>query len=203
MEYTVSEYIEAKNNKYIEKKPIRIKSMDDYEKLSRILNNEKADVIIDKSMIKAFLDTDLEYIQNANLNFVLEIEDMSKLSIEDLESYQTKIKLNKIRIKEEMAEDSYEEYDDYSIEDYVELKKQVNYILSFTDESQSDLEKFLIIYKIIGESITYDEFMDECGNMNPSVWNDNQNLIRRLIRRNYGLCWLFKNSKTNLKMCRN
>jgi len=184
------------------KRTIRIKNIEDFNKLVTIANDEKVEVLIDESMIKILLDSDIEDIHSPNINLILEIEDMSKLPIEELKLYQSKIKINSVRIKEDIY-NSYNTYYDYSTEDYIEIREQVDHIISFTDETQSDLEKFLTIYKIIGESINYDYFIDENWNKIPSVWSDNQNLIRWTIRRNHSLCGLFKNITAGVEMCWN
>ena len=198
MKYTIDEYEEAKKNKTIKNIPVSIRSIEDYEKLLKIVNNENIEIIIDKKLAQELIKGNLEI--SLNFNVTLEIDDMIDLSNEELDELETKIKIDKVNIKSKIE---YREDDSYSIKDYRDLRRQIDYIVSFTDESQSELEKFLTIYKIIGESIVYDEFIDSYLNSKPSVWKDNQNLIRRFIRRSYCLCWLFQNFRASFKMCRN
>ena len=198
MKYTIDEYEEAKKNKTIKNIPVSIRSIEDYEKLLKIVNNENIEIIIDKKLAQELIKENLEI--SPNFNVTLEIEDMIDLSNEELDELETKIKIDKVNIKSKIE---CREDDSYSIKDYRDLRRQIDYIVSFTDESQSELEKFLTIYKIIGESIVYDEFIDSYLNSKPSVWKDNQNLIRRFIRRSYCLCWLFQNFRASFKMCRN
>ena len=71
--------------------------------------------------------------------------------------------------------------DEYSDDVYNELEQQAEYILSFIDDSQSDLEKFLTIYMILGSSIYYDKYLDERGDIRASNWDGNQNLEGALL----------------------
>ncbi len=71
--------------------------------------------------------------------------------------------------------------DEYSDQNYEDIEKQAEYLLSFTDDSQSNLEKFLTIYTMLGKSIYYDNYFDERGRKKPAKWPGNQNLEGALL----------------------
>ncbi len=68
--------------------------------------------------------------------------------------------------------------DTYSDEEYNELNNQAQNIIDIANNFQTDLEKLLTIYYILGKNIYYDYYWDEYGKLVPSNWDGNQSLVR-------------------------
>lgn len=105
----------------------------------------------------------------------LYISDMSVLSIEDLQKLSNEINISKIYISSEHEEEEefntmYNRYD-YTIEEYIDLKKAIDRILADVDLDAPDIEKFLQIYKKLGNSIVYDFDNDGEPNKRPEAHN--------------------------------
>ena len=73
--------------------------------------------------------------------------------------------------------------DEYSDETFNELEAQAENILKFIDESQTELQKFLSVYLMLGLSVFYDKYWDYNGEIRPAQWDGNQDLERSIIRR--------------------
>ena len=73
--------------------------------------------------------------------------------------------------------------DEYSDETFNELESQAENILKFIDESQTELQKFLSVYLMLGLSVFYDKYWDYNGKIRPAQWDGNQDLERSIIRR--------------------
>ena len=198
MYYSINEYQEIRDRSSINNIEVEINSIEEYKELLEIKGKENISIIINKSIMKELLNNNI--VIDSDINIILKIENMSNLSNKELDKL---ISINNFKTIRIFKDGKGSGYNDYSINDYKELYDQIIYILSFIDEDESELEKFLTIYKIIGESIYYDNYFDFYSGSKPSDWIDNQNLIRRIIRRNYCMCRIFRYFKTNIIYCWN
>ena len=175
-------------NKYIEKikgdgfvlQPIRIGSVEEYKTLINYLKSNKItnEIIIPKIVLQHLNKENIEVDQK----FILEIEDITQLTNEELNDFMKTNEIESIEIKtgkKHNLSDTYS-YPIYSTEEYIDMNNQVNNIVSYIDESMTDLEKILTVNYILGKSIIYEY---DSSLLNAAIWEDNQNMVRWIIRR--------------------
>ncbi len=174
----VFEYI-YRNNRYIKAEDYKLFSDCEYVK--------------DCPKIRISSKKDFENLYNNIALFSIDtlnlwIEDMSILSVEQIERLSSRINIGTIYIPGEDVSniefsniferpENPDRYN-YSLEDYIKLRKKVDTILEDIDIDLPDINKFLRIYQKLGENIIYswDETTDE-----PSEKDEAHNLIGPLL----------------------
>jgi len=108
------------------------------------------------------------------------ITDMSIISLEQIDYLIDKVKTGSITITSNEGEYDAPERYTYTFEEYRELRKSVNQILAEIDLELPDVDRFIQIYKKLGESINYawDEITEE-----PSQEDEAHNLKGPLIEK--------------------
>jgi len=121
----------------------------------------------------------LEHESIGRVNF--DIDDMSLLSLDDLEKLSKVADIGNVFVQNEREYEKEHSYKrlryNYTLEQYISLRKAVDKILEDIDLNAPDIEKFLRIYQKLGEKIIYDR--DEDGE--PNERDNAHNLIGGLI----------------------
>lgn len=193
-EYELYQYV--KTSKYLDLKPtitlkdydaikkyasitdfkIKIESEQEYQSLLQILDGEKIDVIADKGVVTSLCANGQDVPEN--MSFVLQIQDMSELSDIELSAISDNINIQSIHIPS-VSNGTMESKDCYSIEEYGVLKEKIDNILSQVDNSKPEIDRFMQVYQILGQSIEYE--FDDDGE--PASRQEAHNLKGRIIRR--------------------
>ncbi len=155
---------------------IKIENEQEYQSLLEIAGNEKVEVLINKNIIHDVSTKQSKIPQN--IDFIIEIKDMSELSEAELNSISSKVNIKSIYIPS-TSFTPLEKRDCYSIEEYIILKDKVDEILSQIDNSRPEFDKFMQIYQILANLIEYE--YDDDGE--PSPREEAHNLKGRIIRR--------------------
>lgn len=147
--------------KYIEIDEIKIKArtQSDIEKIMQLSKGANISINIDIS--------DLKLISEIPESFQIDISisSMSELSLEDIENLEKKYHLNNVLIQQESNEltdlkgnvDAISRLrESYDVNTYKELRKEIDSIIEGIDLKRSDIEKFLEVYKRLGNKISYD-----------------------------------------------
>lgn len=147
--------------KYIEIDEIKIKArtQSDIEKIMQLSKGANISINIDIS--------DLKMISEIPESFQIDISisDMSELSLEDIENLEKKHHINNVLIEQESNEltDLQGDTDarsrlteSYDINAYKKLRKEIDSIIEGIDLKSDDIEKFLEVYKRLGNKISYD-----------------------------------------------
>lgn len=113
-------------------------------------------------------------------NITLAIEDMSILPIDMISSISEMTNVNSVYIpgqKKDFIHTKMNRYE-YSLENYIKLRSKIDKILEDVDSNSPEINRFLDIYRKLGESISYswDEVTDE-----PSERNEAHSLIGPLL----------------------
>ncbi len=154
---------------------IKIESEQEYQTLLQMIGDENVEVHTSKNILQELFTRGQEV--PSNLNFYLEIEDMSELSVEELSFISNKANIKSVYIPAKSNE-NMQEKDSYSIEEYTILKDKIDTILSQVDNSKPEFDRFMQIYRILGESIEYE--YDDDGE--PSSRTEAHNLKGRIVR---------------------
>lgn len=147
--------------KYIDIDEIKIKArtQSDIEKIMRLSRGTNVSINIDIS--------DLKLISEIPDSFQLDvsISDMSELNLEDIEELEGKYHLSNILIQQESnglkdlkgnADAISRLSETYDIGTYKQLRKEIDSIIEGIDPRSSDIERFLEVYKRLGNKISYD-----------------------------------------------
>ena len=135
---------------------IKINNMQEYEQLLTVLENEKVDIIITKDMLGIIGDTNNELL--SNLNFEIELKDMTELSKENANEIAQRNAVKGVYLLDENGE--RKEKNCYAIDEYILLNEKIEKILSNIDESTPEIERFMKIYQTLANVIEY-EFDDD------------------------------------------
>lgn len=154
---------------------IKIENEQEYQALLQIAGDENVEILTNKDFLQKLFTSGHEV--PANLDFHLEIDNMSQLSEEELSSSSDKVSIKSIYIPAK-SDETMQEKDSYSIEEYTMLKDKVDSILSQVDSSKPELDRFMQIYQILGETIEYE--YDDDGD--PAKRNEAHNLKGRIVR---------------------
>jgi len=155
---------------------IKIENEQEYQELLQIAGDENVEVLTSKECLQELFASGHEV--TSNLEFHLEIEDMSQLSEEELSAISDKVIIKSIYIPAK-SDEAMQEKDCYSVEEYTMLKDKVDTILSQVDSSKPEIDRFMQIYQILGETIEYE--YDDDGE--PAKRNEAHNLKGRIVRR--------------------
>lgn len=175
---------------------IKIKSKQEYQTLLQMVGDENVEVYTSKNILQEIVTRGQEV--PSNLNFYIEIENMSELSVEELNFISDKTNIKSVYIPATSTE-FIQEKDNYSIEEYTMLKDKVDTILSQVDNSKPEFDRFMQIYRILGESIEYE--YDDDGE--PTSRAEAYNLKGRIARWKMCMCGICKNFTTSTKIFRN
>lgn len=118
-----------------------------------------------KEDLKAYLEL---LGDNKNINTIV-IDNMSILTIEQIKLLSQEYNINNVVVaaelgKPEKAPDKYM----YTIDEYINMRERIDEILADVDMTAPEIERFLTIYKKIGETIEYaiDEDGEPCDDIN-------------------------------------
>ncbi|MBR3696681.1 MAG: hypothetical protein IKM97_00165 [Clostridia bacterium] len=132
-------------------------------------------------------------------NISIAIKDCSCLSVKDAKLLKEHLKIKFINIIDfdEMLKYEKNEYC-YKIEDYIRLRTELDKLLEPVLNEPDELLKVLNIYKILGESIVYDELLEEelIGYSKENLLN-NSNLEKGLLEKksiDVGFAEILKNA---------
>ncbi len=155
---------------------IKIESEEEFQTLLQIAGDENIEIITSKDLIQKLFTSGYEI--PSNFDFHLEIDNMSQLSEKELDSISDKVNIKSIYIFSKSNE-TFQKKDSYSIEEYTMLKDKIDSILSQVDSSKPEIDRFMQIYRILGETIDYE--YDDDGE--PSSRLEAHNLKGRIVRR--------------------
>lgn len=155
---------------------IKIESEQEYQTLLQIAGDENIEVLTSKNVLQELFTRGQEV--PSNLDFHLEIEDMSELTEDELNFISDKVNIKSVYIPAKSNE-TLQEKDSYSIEEYTMLKDKIDTILSQVDRSKPEIDRFMQIYQILGKTIEYE--YDDDGE--PASRTEAHNLKGRLVRR--------------------
>ena len=137
---------------------IKVRTQNDLEKILDLSNN--SNILIDVDI------NDLKSIPEIPTLFTVDISvsDMSELSLDDIESLEKHCNLGRVSIQQESNGNLIGGFGDaisrgaeiYDIDIYKQLKNEINLITNGIDKESPDIEKFLEIYKRLGNKISYD-----------------------------------------------
>lgn len=173
---TLKDYDIMKNYANIADFKIKISNEEDYNKLQEISDGKDIEILVDKSTLKTLINKKNELEKNNN--FIIEAQDMSELSNQELENISNKANIESIYIPPR-EDRTIESRDCYSIEEYYLLKNKIDNVLSQVDNSKPDIDRFMQIYQILGKTIEYE--FDEDGE--PASRDEAHNLKGRIIRK--------------------
>lgn len=157
-----------------------IKNYEEYKKLVKLNSKEEINVVVDKETLAKIYAEGISPKNNSNINITLEIEDISKLSKDELEKYTDVINIKNICIK--YQDELKMANDNFTLQEYKDIQDQMNNIIKNIDESQTEIEKFMTIYQILGKSIEYD-YTNYNFSLKPSEREEAYNVIGRIVRR--------------------
>lgn len=155
---------------------IKIETEQEYQTLLQIAGDENVEVLTSKNVLQGLFNRENEV--PTTLDFHLEIEDMSELSKEELSFISDKVNIKSVFIPAKSNE-TMQEKDCYSIEEYTMLKDKIDNILSQVDNSKPEVDRFMQIYQILGKTIEYE--YDDDGE--PASRSEAHNLKGRIVRR--------------------
>ena len=155
---------------------IKIETEQEYQTLLQIAGDENVEVLTSKNVLQGLFNRENDVPHN--LDFHLEVEDMSELSKEELSFISDKVNIKSVFIPSKSNE-TMQEKDCYSIEEYTMLKDKIDNILSQVDNSKPEIDRFMQIYQILGKTIEYE--YDDDGE--PASRSEAHNLKGRIVRR--------------------
>lgn len=146
--------------KYIDISDIRIKvrNIEDLKKVISLSDNKNIEIDIDINDFKKISEID----DNIKVNVV--ITDMSELTLDEVEELEERYNLNKITIYQPSNGKLIDDFGDansinrerYDVDTYKQLRREIDFITSGIDLDSLEIEKFLEIYKRLGNKISYD-----------------------------------------------
>ena len=154
---------------------IKVENEQEYQALLQIAGDENVEVLTSKECLQELFTSGHDV--PSNLVFHLEIDNMSQLSEKELTSISDKVNIKSIYIPA-TSNEAMQEKDSYSIEEYTMLKDKVDTILSQLDSSKPEVDRFMQIYQILGETIEYE--YDDDGE--PASRTEAHNLKGRIVR---------------------
>ena len=149
---------------------VKIRNTADLEKLNTLSNNSSAKLNIDMSDIATIDGLQGDMSKSINLS----INNMPELDIEKLELMETQYNLNQIYMGKEYKSSNDKDLSAnaewYDIDTYKKLRMEIDTLVQEI-EGNSDIEKFLEIYKRIGNKISYDhENMDRTQDEDDTIY---------------------------------
>ena len=170
----------------------------DLEDCVKQMNLSKIDhllLIIDQKInIRPYI----KYLKKVKKNISIAIKDVSFLDKEQAELFKETLKIKYVNILDFDGVFHYDENKNcYLIDRYIKIRECIDELIEKVSSHSLEIEKFLEIYKILAEHITYDEFLeDNIENYNSANESKATNLENGLIEKhcvNSGFAEILKN----------
>ena len=145
------------------------------EKLTQNLNLFKVTDIIVIVSNKYNLREYIHILKRVKGKVSIAIKDCSCLSVKDAKALKEDLKIKYINIIDFDGTLQYEKNRYcYTIENYIKIRTELDRLLEPVNPDSEELLKFLQVYKILGESIVYDELL-ESELLDYSIKNEDKN----------------------------
>lgn len=111
---------------------------------------------------KINFDEYIEQLKKVKQNISIAIKDASYLTKEQAETVKENLKIKYINILDFNGVLHYEkEKNCYQIDRYIKIRECIDNFISRVPSHSREIEKFLELYKILAENISYDEFLED------------------------------------------
>lgn len=159
---------------------IEIKSQEEVDKVLGLLKENDI-----KNMKFKIAPENLKNIQNIPQNFVVDvnIKSVKDLSTKELNDAQKKMNIKAIEITLKKLQNSLEIVDIYGVNEYKNIRNEIEKLTSDIEPEKTEIEKFLTIYQRLGKRIYYNHDENEIVNKNKENYKifENHSLIGGLL----------------------
>jgi len=96
----------------------------------------------------------IKNLKKLRKGITISVENISDLDINELEEIKNNVSVNRIYIRDEIGEKTY------PVNSYINIRNEIDNMIKDIDNDLTEAEKFLKVYRILGENIEVDDLME-------------------------------------------